>query len=29
MDFQSYNEFTSDDVYDSEIFVEGAIGDKL
>lgn len=29
MNFQSYNEFTSDDVYDSEIFVEGAIGDKL
>lgn len=29
MDFQSYNEFTSDDVYDSEIFVEGAIGDKV
>ena len=29
MDFQSYNEFTSDDVYDSEIFVEGAVGDKL
>lgn len=29
MNFQSYNEFTSDDVYDSEIFVEGAVGDKL
>lgn len=29
MDFQSYNEFTSDDVYDSEIFVEGVVGDKL
>lgn len=29
MDFQSYNEFTSDDVYDSEIFVEGAIGGKV
>lgn len=29
MDLQSYNEFTSDDVYDSEIFVEGAIGDKV
>ena len=29
MNFQSYNEFTSDDIYDSEIFVEGAIGDKL
>lgn len=29
MNFQSYNEFTSDDVYDSEIFVEGAIGDKV
>ena len=29
MDFQSYNEFTSDDVYDSEIFVEGVIGDKV
>lgn len=29
MDFQSYNEFTSDDVYDSEIFVEGAAGDKV
>ena len=28
MDFQSYNEFTSDDVYDSEIFVEGAIDDN-
>ena len=28
MDFQSYNEFTSDDVYDSEIFVEGATGDN-
>jgi len=29
MDLQSYNEFTSDDVYDSEIFVEGAAGDKV
>lgn len=29
MDLQSYNEFTSDDVYDSEIFVEGAVGDKV
>lgn len=29
MNFQSYNEFTSDDVYDSEIFVEGAVGDKV
>lgn len=29
MDLQSYNEFTSDDVYDSEIFVEGVVGDKL
>ena len=29
MDFQSYNEFTSDDVYDSEIFVEGAVGNKV
>lgn len=28
MDLQSYNEFTSDDVYDSEIFVEGTTGDN-
>lgn len=28
MDFQSYNEFASDDVYDSEIFVEGDNDDK-
>lgn len=28
MDLQSYNEFTSDDVYDSEIFVEGDVSNN-